>query len=209
MAFRGNIAFSASEDRLERLIEDRLKPGADKDLIDQRIWDLFGEQWCIMMTDLSGFSRGVAKYGIIHFLQTIHESERILIPVVEDHDGVLLKMEGDSMFVIFRNPKKALAAAVAMQRVLEEYNRDRAEEEKILLCVGLGFGRVLKIGDSDCFGPEVNAASKLGEDMAEAREILVTEDFRTAVGDQEKISYELLDRTPPGSNRAYRVQYSL
>ena len=32
-------------------------------------------RWCVMATDLSGFSRGVAEYGIIHFLQTIFESE--------------------------------------------------------------------------------------------------------------------------------------
>ena len=72
MAYRGMIGASASEDRLEKLIEDRLKPGADKDKIDNRIWDLFGESWAIMFTDLSGFSRNVAKFGIIHFLQTIY-----------------------------------------------------------------------------------------------------------------------------------------
>ena len=71
MAYRRVIASGASEDRLEKLIEERLKPGADKDMIDQRIWDLFGEEWCVMFTDLSGFSRGVARFGIIHFLQTI------------------------------------------------------------------------------------------------------------------------------------------
>jgi class 3 adenylate cyclase len=54
-----------------------------------------------MFTDLSGFSRNVAKFGIIHFLQTIYESERLLIPIIEDHDGILLKAEGDSLLVIF------------------------------------------------------------------------------------------------------------
>ena len=47
-----------------------------------------------MFTDLSGFSRNTAKFGIIHFLQTIHEAERLLIPVIEEHDGILLKVEG-------------------------------------------------------------------------------------------------------------------
>ena len=37
-----------SEGRLERLIEERLRPDADKDAIDRRIWDLFGERWAIM-----------------------------------------------------------------------------------------------------------------------------------------------------------------
>ncbi|PJZ48252.1 adenylate cyclase, partial [Leptospira saintgironsiae] len=48
MAFKRSIFASASEDRLENLVLERLKPGADKEKIDARIWDLFGEVWCIM-----------------------------------------------------------------------------------------------------------------------------------------------------------------
>ena len=118
MAFKRSIFASASEDRLENLVLERLKPGADKEKIDARIWDLFGEVWCIMFTDLSGFSRGVEKFGIIHFLQTIHESERVLVPIIEDHDGILLKSEGDSFLVIFRNVGKGLQAAIRMQKEL-------------------------------------------------------------------------------------------
>jgi class 3 adenylate cyclase len=147
MAYRRVIAVGASEDRLERLIDERLKPGADKELIDKRIWDLFGEEWCVMFTDLSGFSRGVAKFGIIHFLQTIYESERLLVPVIEDHDGILLKSEGDSLLVIFRNVSQGHPELQKEQEVLREYNTDKPAEEQILLCVGLGYGRMQRIGD--------------------------------------------------------------
>ncbi|MBI5348262.1 MAG: adenylate/guanylate cyclase domain-containing protein, partial [Chloroflexi bacterium] len=69
MPYTFQIETSASQDRLEKLISERLKPGADKELIDSRIWDLFGETWAVMFTDLAGFSRNVEKFGIIHFLQ--------------------------------------------------------------------------------------------------------------------------------------------
>ncbi|MFC1669227.1 adenylate/guanylate cyclase domain-containing protein [Spirochaetota bacterium] len=213
MAFRKSILSGASEDRFEKLIKERLKPGADKKKIDQRIWDLFGEVWCIMFTDLSGFSRGVAKFGIIHFLQTIYESERLLIPVIDEHDGILLKVEGDSFLVIFKRTAKALRAAIKMQQILKEYNKDKSEEEKVLLCVGMGYGNVLKIGDSDVYASEVNAASKLGEDTADAWEILVTETVKNLLEEDvefnDKISFELLDEAPPGANAAYRVIYSM
>ena len=101
MSYKKSILNTASEDRLEKLIQERLLPGADKEKIDKRIWDLFGEDWFVMFTDLSGFSRNVAKFGIIHFLQTIYESQRLLIPVIEENDGILLKIEGDSYLVIF------------------------------------------------------------------------------------------------------------
>ncbi len=143
MPFVLQVGISASQDRLENLIAERLQPGADKDEIDNRIWDLFGETWAIMFTDLAGFSRRAAEYGIIHFLQTIYESQRLLVPCIDDHDGILLKMDGDSMMVLFRKPAKAIECAIQMQGVLKEYNATKIENEQILLCVGIGYGLML------------------------------------------------------------------
>jgi adenylate cyclase len=205
MAYRRTIAAGASEDRLTSLIEERLKPGADKEKIDGRIWDLFGEEWCVMFTDLAGFSRGVAEFGIIHFLQTILEAERLLIPVIGEHDGILLKIEGDSFLVIFRKVRKAIQCSLNMQKVLNKYNETRSDEEKILLCIGLGYGRMLRVGDSDVFSSEVNAASKLGEDIAKAWDILVTEAVFEESRDITGLKFEELSEAPAGTTRAYRV----
>ena len=49
-----------SQGRLEALIAERTKKGADRKAIDARIWGLFGERWAVMFTDLSGFSPAVA-----------------------------------------------------------------------------------------------------------------------------------------------------
>jgi adenylate cyclase len=203
------IGNSAAEDRLEKLMEERLRPGADKEAIDARIWDLFGETWAVMFTDLSGFSRGVAEFGIIHFLQTIHESQRVLVPSIDRHDGILLKLEGDSMMVTFRRPVRAIACAIDMQRAVDRYNQTRSAEEEILVCVGLGYGRMLQIGDHDVFGPEVNAASKLGEDTADAWDILVTDSVRQEVDPMAEVEFESIDTVPPGASGAYRVLYKL
>src|SRR5258708_5104693 len=207
MLFRRRVSHSASEDRLEKLIAERLEPAANRDSIDRRIWDLFGEGWCVMVTDLAGFSRRVAEFGIIHFLQTIHESERILVPVIEAHDGILLKVDGDTFLVIFRNVDKALHAAIEMQKTTQRYNQGKTKEEHVLLCVGLGFGRVLRIGDADVFGAEVNAASKLGEDLAKAHEILVTKAVKVGAG-LPGLEFEEIDQVPAGAERAVRLVYS-
>src|SRR5678816_1552512 len=97
-----------SEARLWRLIAERARPSADVRAIDQRIWDLFGDDWAIMFTDLSGFSRQVAKFGIIHFLQVIHEQKELLLPIVADHDGILVKVEADSFLIIFKRARTAV-----------------------------------------------------------------------------------------------------
>jgi len=207
MRFKRKILTTASEDRLEKLIQERLKPNANKKAIDKRIWDLFGEEWCVMFSDLSGFSRNVEKFGIIHFLQTIHESERLLIPIIDNHDGILLKTEGDSLLVIFRNVDRAISASIKMQKTLKAYNVDKSPEEKVLLCIGLGYGKILRIGDNDAFGAEVNAASKLGEDTATATEILVTQSVKEKANHLKGVSFHSISEIPPGTKKAYKLVY--
>jgi class 3 adenylate cyclase len=164
-------SLKGSSARLWKLVEERTQAGADVTAIDQRIWDLFGEEWAVMFTDLAGFSRQVAKFGIIHFLQVMLEQERLLLPIVEAHDGILIKIEADSFLILFKKPAQALRCAVAMQQKCASVNSRRAAEEQVILCCGLGYGRILKIGDDDVFGHEVNIASKLGEDTAKGEEI--------------------------------------
>ena len=176
-------ALKGSSVRLWQLVEERMQPDADLEAIDQRIWDLFGEEWAVVFTDLSGFSRQVAKFGIIHFLQIIREQQRMLLPLVAAHDGILIKAEADSFLLLFKKPHQAVRCCIAMQKACQAYSARRAAEEQVILCCGIGYGRILKIGDDDVFGHEVNLASKLGEDVAKANEILVTRAVMNAVAD--------------------------
>ena len=207
MPFTYNVVSGASADRLERLIAERLVPGADKVAIDRRIWRLFGEKWAVLYTDLSGFSRDVAEFGIVHFLQTIYESHRLLVPLIEKDNGILLKTEGDSLIVMFRHVNDAVRCALAMQKCTREYNETRIDAEKILLCVGIGFGEMLRIGDADIFGAEVNAACKLGEDVAKANEILMTGPASREARLPKDTSLEKLDSSPAGTDSAFKLVY--
>jgi class 3 adenylate cyclase len=198
---------NSSSARLWRLIEERVKVGSDTEAIDQRIWDLFGEDWTIMFTDLAGFSRQVARFGIIHFLQVIHEQKQLLLPIVESHDGVLIKIEADSFLILFKKPAVALDCAIQMQRVCHATNARRAPEEQIVLCVGLGHGRLLKIGDEDVFGHEVNLASKLGEDTAKGNEILVTHAVKQAVPEVPGVTWEEVAADYAGGTSCWRARY--
>lgn len=201
-----------SESRLWSLIEERTRVAATGNKaataeIDQRIWDLFGETWAVMFTDLSGFSRQVEAFGILHFLQIIFEHKRVLAPVIQRNDGILIKTEADSLLIIFRRASSAVRCAMQMQHVLQDLNRGRSAETQVLLCVGIGYGPLLRIGDHDLFGQQVNAASKLGEDTAKANEILVTRAAMEAAGDVEGTTWEALDVTVAGSNENYRLKY--
>lgn len=202
-----NEGLKASQERLWKLVEERCRPGANVAELDQRIWDLFGEDWAIMFTDLSGFSRRVSEFGIIHFLQVIHEQRKLLLPVVESFDGLLLKEEGDSFMIMFRTAAKAVECGIAMQRACRNVNERRKPEEEILLCLGIGYGRILRIGDSDVWGREVNGASKLGEDTAKPYEILLTDAARQAVGDKPEYGYEDIGPGSFDGPSNWRLQY--
>lgn len=199
---------NTSEGRLWALIEARTLPGADLKRIEQRIWDLFGEEWAVMCTDLAGFSRQVAAFGIIHFLQVIHEKKKLLLPVIADHEGILCKIEADSFLAIFRRAKSAARCAVEMQRVAQKASERRMPEDQIVLCVGLGFGKVLRVGEHEVWGSEVNATSILGETTAKAHEILATQALQDACAGDPELQFIDLGLAVPGSAQNYRLKYS-
>jgi class 3 adenylate cyclase len=197
----------AMQQRLNRLMSERARLGSDRAAIDAQIWDLYGETWAVMFTDLSGFSRQVATFGVTHFLQIIYESLRLYVPVIEKHSGILLKVEGDSMMVLFRKPASALECAIEMQQGGQAYNTDRADDEKLLLSIGLGFGKVLKFGDQDVYGSEVNVACKLGEDLGTHWSILFSDDFRASLQADSKRKFSKHEKTPLGTTQAWSVEY--
>lgn len=194
-----------SEQRLWALIEERSRPDADVAAIDARIWELFGEDWAVMFTDLAGFSRRAERFGIIHFLQIIHEKKRLLVPLIARENGFLVKTEADSFLILFRTPDSALRCAVEMQRACQAISARRVEEEKLLLCVGVGYGRVLRIGAHEVWGSEVNAASKLGEDTAGPDEILVTGSARAALAGS--FALQPTEIAVPGSQDNFALIY--
>jgi len=202
------LVLTASESRLWGLIEERTHPQADVERIDRTIWELFGEQWSIVFTDLAGFSRQTAKFGVTHFLQVIFEQSTLLLPVIEEHNGFVVKSEADSLLILFRSPITAVHCCVAMQNACKKANERRVPEEQILLCVGVGWGQVLRVGETEVWGREVNAASKLGEDTAKAYEVLVTGAVQEAVGSKlDDVGFEPMDLSVAGSDSNYRVTY--
>ncbi|QDQ28760.1 adenylate/guanylate cyclase domain-containing protein [Chitinimonas arctica] len=163
----------ADADELAQWLARRRLPGADKAGIDAAIFARFGRTQAVMFTDLVGFSYMAASYGIVEGLQLVEASEALFLPLVAQHGGQCLKREGDSLLVLFDHALPALSAARAMVAASNAAGFE--------VCIGLGYGDLLRIGEHEVWGAEVNAASKLGEDLACGGEVLFTHDFRLAV----------------------------
>lgn len=199
--------FPAEQAELWRLIDERAATHADTASVDRRIWEQFGDHGAVMFTDLAGFTRRSAELGITHFLQIILQSQKILRPVIADHEGTVFEVVGDSMLLWFKPVDLAIRCAVAMQQACREFNKEREPHDQVLLCLGVGYGRLLRVGNSRLAGAELNVASKLGEDIAEGYEILVSDAARKAVGELPQIEFRLTGITLPGSPEVYRVEY--
>ena len=89
--------------------------------------------------------------------------------------GRVIKQEADDIFAIFSEPAQALEAALDILRAFTAINNVLPPERHLHGSIGIGFGDTLVIGDEDLFGSEMNVACKLGEDIAETDEILLTD----------------------------------
>ena len=79
-----------------------------------------------------------------------------------------------------------------MNVAFEEENKKFDEEFDIRVSCGLDHGRIILLEGEDFFGNAVNIASKLGEDIASAGEILVADTAMEALPEEEKFEHDLL-----------------
>lgn len=139
------------------------------------IWDKYGTEGAVFISDMASFSSTSRKIGVCHFLKMIHRARQIIAPLIAANNGLLLKCDADNCYAYFEHTDDAIRASFDVNSALFAHNEDFGIAEQIYLSVGIDFGRVLLIGDQEFFGDPVNTASKLGEDLAVKAETLVTE----------------------------------
>ncbi|HKJ39220.1 MAG TPA: adenylate/guanylate cyclase domain-containing protein [Anaerolineales bacterium] len=142
--------------------------------IEDELWQEFGEEHAVFVLDMSGFSLLTRKYGIVHYLSMVKRMQLTTEPIINSFGGSVIKYEADNCFALFPTPLSAINAAVAMQHAFHASNMMTSDDLDIYISCGIDYGRILVIDNNDCFGDAVNRASKLGEDVASAGEVLVT-----------------------------------
>lgn len=136
----------------------------------------FRRNVAIMALDSAGFTRTTQVSGIIHFLASLERLARVVTPAVQRRDGRLMKQEADNLFALFPTADAALACAVAIRQHVTVANELLPTADEIYFSIGIGFGSLLVIDEIDVFGDQMNLACKLGEDLAQKGEILLTQE---------------------------------
>ncbi|MDB5972382.1 MAG: hypothetical protein JWQ90_4832 [Hydrocarboniphaga sp.] len=140
------------------------------------IWQRYGVDRAVLALDMSEFSLSVRRDGVLSYLCRIRRMHAITGPVVLEHGGEVIKYEADNLLAAFADANEAMKAAVEMRHLM--MNDARAQP----VSIGLAYGRILLIPNSDAHGDAVNTAFKLGEDLAETGEILASRPFAEALG---------------------------
>jgi class 3 adenylate cyclase len=143
--------------------------------IEQSIWDSYGVSGHIMIMDMSGFSLVTQRYGIVYYLAMIEKMKMVVEPLITENNGVLVKFVADNVFASFDTCEDAINTAIEINAQLNEINAMSPKQWDICVSTGIDYGRYLCAEDGDVFGDAVNCASKLGEDIADKNEILVSE----------------------------------
>jgi class 3 adenylate cyclase len=168
---------SMSENFQQQLLQysqaDDLKQRKD---IEETLWADYGAEYAVFVLDMSGFSLLTRKYGIVHYLSMVRRMQLTTEPIVKSFGGSMIKYEADNCFAVFPDSLSAVNAAIAMQNAFATSNMLTPDDFDIHIACGIDYGKLLIIGHQDCFGDPVNRASKMGEDLAAAGEVLITKE---------------------------------
>lgn len=145
----------------------------------------YTDDCAVMILDSSGFTRLTKAHGIIHFLSLVVRMRDLTLPLCESHNAIAAWAEADNLYAIFKTAKDALRCAIEIQAVVMAENAERPETDRLAVCIGLGYGKMLRIGGENVYGDEVNLASKLGEDIAGPNEVLITQTLYDKAGDKD------------------------
>lgn len=174
---------AADHDALRALLHNYNEQPQQRERIVAEIEQRFQHPVAVLVVDSCGFSRAVRSVGIVHFLALLERLERLITPAIAAAGGRVLRREADNIFAVFPDAAAAVAAAATIVHDVDVANRPLPAADEIYVSVGVGYGELLIVGAHDIFGDEMNLACKLGEDLAQQSEILLTPGAFAALGD--------------------------
>jgi class 3 adenylate cyclase len=185
--------------RLYRLLALKSELNQDKwREVEDYIWNMFGQEAAVLVTDMSYFSKVTKELGIVYYLTMIKNMQDIVSMSVVRHQGEVIKFVADNSFSIFASVDQAVAAVIEINRDMASFNRKTAKERDIVMCSGIDYGKFLNINGSDLYGETVNLASVLGEDIAGSFDILLSENAYQQLDSKQDYQFSILKQSLSG-----------
>lgn len=162
----------------------------------------------ILAADAVGYSRLMAADERAT-VAALDAARSVFRSQIEANQGRVIDMAGDSVLAVFEIATGAVAAALAVQQVLNASASAVPEDRRMKFRIGVHLGDVIEKADGTVYGDGVNIAARL-EGLAEPGGITVSESVRTAVRGKVASTFEDQGeqkvKNIPEPVRAYRVK---
>ncbi len=161
----------------------------------------------VLFTDIEDSTRYWGNRGDVEGRLMVDRHNRLLLPLVRQFHGRVIKTIGDSIMAVFNHPEHATEAAIAMQQALQR-SREEDPDFRIRVRIGLHIGEGI-VESNDVYGDVVNISSRV-ESEAEGSEILISGRLARRL---DKVRFARRKKgsfTPKGKNKAmalYRIDW--
>ncbi|MCK4389833.1 MAG: CHAT domain-containing protein [Desulfobacterales bacterium] len=157
----------------------------ERERLERMLHEKFKKEVTILFSDICGFTKHMDTRGDISGRALLQRHNDIVLPVIEEHQGTLIKTIGDAVMASFKTPLDAVKASADIQNGLDEHNRKTEVADRIQVKVGINTGEAL-VDEADVYGDVVNVASRI-QCEAGPDQILVSKAVYEQVGGSEDI----------------------
>jgi len=134
----------------------------------------------VVFADLVGSTSLYERLGDAAASGFVNQLVGVVSQVFEQHQGRVVKLLGDGLFVVFAGEGDALAASMQIQKQLFDAPLlAGGNGPPVQMQIGIESGEVVEI-NGDCFGDTVNSAARLA-DLAGGGQILTTQNVWMAL----------------------------
>lgn len=142
-----------------------------KSITDVQLGDHVSKIMAVMFSDIRSFTTLSEKMTPKENFAFVNSYLQKVSPQIRNNHGLIVKFLGDGMMAVYPDgADDALAAGVAMFRVVEEYNQERlqSDDEPIQIGIGIHVGHMMlgMVGEEnrmqgDAFSDNVNLTARL------------------------------------------------
>jgi DNA-binding response OmpR family regulator len=148
--------------------------------------DYYRNLMCVMFTDIKDYSKKMHEDELLT-IRLLQMHNKIMNETIANHNGGIIEVVGDAFVVSFNSAVNGVSCSVAIQEKLIEYNKSKAEREKIELRIGIHIGDLIEF-EGKYKGDAMNIAARIQQNAKES-EIWMSESVYLAVRGKTKFIF--------------------
>jgi two-component system sensor histidine kinase ChiS len=180
----------------------------DTELENIKLGDHVAIEMTILFSDIRNFTTISEVLSPEHSFNFINSCIRMIDPAIRDNHGFIDKFIGDAVMALFVKPEDGLSGAIAIEKAIANFNKDRQANDvnyvPLEIGVGLHIGTVMLgvVGVESrlqvtVVSDAVNMASRL-ENLSKVygTSVIISDEVYNHISNKEKFSFRALGEVP-------------